>query len=194
MGGGNGAPERVNGWIAYHWLLLDLVDRAGDYRSHRWLANRGIYSDVYGHNEYQETIMFDDPLTHFKSNGIARNYHNELVRSPDYPDHYIVNNNAPRWSSVINYDWLSSAVLGDGISQDNIGGAINRIGPASMGRYDDYDSAKFCHYLKIINRLPKFCHRYRNFRDYLDSPRNVKLRRLLKSAQSPQDVCRCGPG
>ena len=60
---------------------------------------------------------------------------------------FIVCNNGPRWSAVINYDWLTSPLLGHAISQDNIGGPTSRIGAGGHGRYCDFCSAKFFHYL-----------------------------------------------
>ena len=82
-------------------------------------------------------------------------------------DAYIVCNNAPRWSAVINYDWLTSPLLGFGVSQDNIGGPTVRIGLGGHGRYCDYCSAKFFHYLATTDRLPEFRRQYKNIRDYV---------------------------
>ncbi|MBM4046459.1 MAG: hypothetical protein FJ279_15220, partial [Planctomycetes bacterium] len=59
-GGGRGGPERKDGWLDRNWLLVDYLDRSGDYTSHEWLKHRGIRAEVYGSNEYQETIHFHE--------------------------------------------------------------------------------------------------------------------------------------
>ena len=83
-------------------------------------------------------------------NGVAQDMLGDRVLSPHYNtsvdswnkrvgwDAYIVCANAPRWWAVINYDWLSSPLLGCAISQDNIGGPTSRIGAGSHGRYCDH--------------------------------------------------------
>ena len=82
---------------------------------------------------------------------------------------FIVCNNAPRWSAVINYDWLTSPLLGYAISQDNIGGPTSRIGPGGHGRYCDFCNAKFLHYLTTTGKLPEFRRKYGHIRDYLQT-------------------------
>ncbi|MBD3293436.1 MAG: hypothetical protein GF393_10965, partial [Armatimonadia bacterium] len=163
------------------WILCDYLDRSGDYVSHEWLKHRGIPYEVYGYNEYQETIHFheEQALPLFRDNGIARDYHDELVMSSHYNltveswaaradyNAYIVCNNAPRWSSVINYDWLGSPLIGYAISQDNIGGPVSRIGSGSRGRYCDWCNRKFMHYLEIHDLLPEFRADYDHIQDYV---------------------------
>ena len=80
---------------------------------------------------------------------------------------FIVCNNAPRWSAVINYDWLTSPLLGFAMSQDNIGGPTSRIGAGGHGRYCDHCNAKFLHHLTATNRLPEFRRQYKHIRDYV---------------------------
>ena len=183
MGEGRSAPERRKGWLAKHWMLMDYMDRSGDYVSHRWLKHRGIWYEIYGSNEYQETIHFHEKGARelFWDNGIARDMAGERVLSPQYNtsqewwkkkvgwDAFIVCNNAPRWSAVINYDLLTSAHLGSSTSQDNIGGPTSRIGKGSHGRYCDYCNAKFLHHLEATNRLPEFRQKYSRIRDYVQA-------------------------
>ena len=180
-GGGRGGPERRGGWLDRNWTLVDYLDRSGDYTTHRYLANRGIWYEVYGSNEYQETIHFreDGARRLLWDNGIARDMDGRRVLSQHYNtsvpswakrvgwDAFIVCNNAPRWSAVIDYDWLASPLLGFAISQDNIGGPTSRIGPGSHGRYCDYCNAKFHHHLRLTGRLPEFRRRYTHVRDYV---------------------------
>ncbi|MFC1806700.1 hypothetical protein ACFL09_06985, partial [Planctomycetota bacterium] len=180
-GGGRGGPERKGGWLDKHWLLVDYIDRSADYSTHDWLRNRGIWSEVYGSNEYQETIHFHEEGARklFWDNGIARDMLGERVLSRHYNtsvpwwkekvgwDAFIVCNNAPRWSAVIHYDWMTSPLLGNAISQDNIGGPTSRIGAGGHGRYCDHCNARFRHYLTTTNRLPDFRRDYRHIRDYV---------------------------
>ena len=181
-GEGRGGPERLPGaFMDKNWILCDYLDRSGDYVSHEWLKHRGIPYEVYGHNEYQETIHFheDEALPLFRDNGIARDYNDELVMSENYNltveswaarqdyNAYIVCNNAPRWSSVINYDWLGSPLIGYAISQDNIGGPVSRIGAGNRGRYCDFCNLKFMRYLERRDLLPEFREEYENIRDYV---------------------------
>lgn len=182
FGGGRGGPGRLPGaFLDENWLLCDYIDRSADYASHEWLRHRGIPFEIYGYNEYQETIHFHEteaiPL--FRDNGIARDFHNELVLSEHYNlsveswaarydfDAYIVCNNAPRWSSVISYDWLASTLIGHAISQDNIGGPVSRIGTGTRGRYCDWCNLRFFDYLERNERLPEFRTRYDNIRHYV---------------------------
>ncbi|MEA3403046.1 MAG: hypothetical protein U9R79_17525 [Armatimonadota bacterium] len=181
-GEGRGGPDRQPGrWFDENWILCDYLDRTGDYASHQYLRHRGIPFEVYGYNEYQETIHFheDQALPLFRDNGIARDYNDELVMSSHYNltveswaakqdfNAYIVCNNAPRWSSVINYDWLASPLIGHAISQDNIGGPVSRIGSGTRGRYCDFCNRKFFHYLETEGLLPQFREQYDHIRDYV---------------------------
>ena len=180
-GDGGGGPERKGGWLDRNWELVDYLDRSADYTAHEWLKHRGIWYEVYGSNEYQETIHFheDGAKRLLWDNGVARDMNGERVLSEHYNtsvpwwkekigwDAYIVCNNAPRWSAVIDYDWLTSPLLGFAISQDNIGGPTSRIGAGSHGRYCDFCNRKFFHYLKTTGRLPEFRKRYRHIRDYV---------------------------
>lgn len=181
-GTGRGGPGRRPGaFMDTNWILCDYLDRSGDYVSHEWLKHRGIPFEVYGYNEYQETIHFheEQALPLFRDNGIARDYDNELVMSEHYNltveswaasqdfNAYIVCNNAPRWSSVINYDWLGSPLIGWAISQDNIGGPVSRIGAGNRGRYCDWCNLKFMRHLERHDLLPEFRARYDSIRDYV---------------------------
>ncbi len=181
-GTGRGGPGRRPGaFMDENWILCDYLDRSGDYVSHEWLKHRGMPFEVYGYNEYQETIHFheEQALPLFRDNGIARDYDGELVMSSHYNlsveswaatqdfNAYIVCNNAPRWSAVINYDWLGSPLIGSAISQDNIGGPLSRIGSGTRGRYCDWCNRKFMHYLETEGLLPEFRERYDHIQDYV---------------------------
>lgn len=181
-GEGRGGPARRPGeWFDRNWSLCDYLDRTGDYSSHRWLKHRGIPNEIYGSNEYQETIHFheEQALPLFRDNGIARDYNNELVMSEHYNltveswaarqdfNAYIVCNNAPRWSSVINYDLLGAPLLGYATSQDNIGGPVQRIGAGTRGKYCDFCNLRFMDHLARHDLLPEFRARYDNIRDYV---------------------------
>ena len=182
-GEGRGGPERKGGWIDKHSALVDYTDRSADYVSHEWLRHRGIWHEVYGSNEYQETIHFHEKGARelFWDNGIARDMLGERTLSAHYNtshewwkkrvgwDAFIVCNNAPRWSAVINYDLLTSPLFGDSMSQDNIGGPTSRIGSGSHGRYCDHCNRKFFHYLAITGRLPGFRKKYTHIRDYVQA-------------------------
>jgi len=200
-GGGRGGPERIGGWLDQNWLLVDYLDRSADYTSHEWLKHRGIRAEVYGSNEYQETIHFHEEGAKklFWDNGIARDFMGERVLSEHYNlkveswaktqgfDAFIVCNNAPRWWSVINYDLLTSPLLGDATSQDNIGGPLNRIGAGSHGRYCDSCNAKFFHHLEATGRLPEFRARYKHIRDYVQEHLGPLFRQLPPSVKHAYD-------
>ena len=191
-GGGSGGPERRGGWIDNNWPLVDYLDRSADYTTHDYLTNRGIWYEVYGSNEYQETIHFHEEGARrlFWNNGIARDPAGQRVLSKHYNmeveewanmagfNAFIVCNNGPRWSAVINYDWLTSPLLGHAISQDNIGGPTSRIGAGGHGRYCDFCSAKFFHYLKTEKKLPEFRREYRHIRDYVQANLGEVLEQL----------------
>ncbi|MHC4402630.1 MAG: hypothetical protein ACYTG0_23460 [Planctomycetota bacterium] len=179
-GEGRGGPERNGGWLDENWLLVDAIDRSADYTTHEYLTHRGIWYEVYGHNEYQETIHFheDGAKTLLWDNGIAQDMHGKRVLSQHYNtsvdwwnervgwDAYIVCANAPRWWAVINYDWLTSPLLGHSISQDNIGGPTIRIGSGSHGRYCDHCNARFLNHLRTTGRLPEFEAEYGHIQEY----------------------------
>lgn len=191
-GDGRGGPERNGGWLDRHRELIDYLDRSADYTSHQWLTHRGIWYEVYGSNEYQETIHFHEEGAKklFWDNGIARDIQGDRVLSEHYNtsvpwwkekigwDAYVVCNNAPRWSAVIGYDWLTSPLLGFAVSQDNIGGPTSRIGAGSHGRYCDFCNAKFFHYLETNDRLPEFRAKYRHIRDYVQENLGDVIRQL----------------
>jgi hypothetical protein len=191
-GGGRGGPERNGGWLDKHWELLDYVDRSGDYTTHEYLDHRGIWYEVYGSNEYQETIHFHETGARklFWDNGIAQDVTGRRVLSADYNlsvpwwaekvgwEAFITCNNAPRWWAVIDYDWLTSPLLGCAISQDNIGGPTSRIGAGGHGRYCDFCNAKFMHYLATNQRLPELRRQYRHIRDYVQANLDDVLRQL----------------
>ncbi len=191
-GEGRGGPERTGGWIDKHWQLIDYLDRSADYTANDWLRFRGIWYEVYGSNEYQESIHFWEPGARklLWDNGIARDYKGDRALSADYNtsvawwkerigwDAYITCNNAPRWSAIIDHDLLTSPLLGFATSQDNIGGPTSRIGYGSHGRYCDWCNAKFRHYLTVTNRLPDFRTRYSNIRDYVQGNLMDVIRQL----------------
>jgi len=191
-GGGRGGPERNGGWLDEHWELLDYVDRSGDYTTHEYLGHRGIWYEVYGSNEYQETIHFHETGARklFWDNGIARDMTGRRVLSANYNmsvpwwaekigwDAFITCNNGPRWWAVIDYDWLTSPLLGHAVSQDNIGGPTSRIGAGGHGRYCDFCNARFMHYLASNQRLPEFRREYRHVRDYVEANLGDVLRQL----------------
>ena len=177
FGGGN-ARECRGGFLDRHWQLVDCVDRTAHYSAHGYLKHRGIVFDVYGHNEYQETIHFYEDATRelLWDNGVAQDLDGKRVMDPVFNlskpkwakmstfNAYIVCNNAPRWSAIIDYDWLGSPGIGYGISQDNIGAPIQRVG--RTGRYCDHCNQKFMHHLEVTGRLSDFRRRYKHIRDY----------------------------
>ncbi len=181
-GEGRGGPARQDGkWFDANWMLCDYLDRSGDYVSHNYLQHRGIPFEVYGSNEYQETIHFheEQALPLFSDNGIARDYNGDLVLSPQYNltveswaarvdyNAYIVCNNAPRWSSVINYDLLGSPLIGTATSQDNIGGPVSRIGAGTSGRYCEFCNRRFFQHIESKRMFPEFRERYTHIADYV---------------------------
>jgi len=196
-GGGRGGPERRGGWLDEHWEMVDYLDRSADYTTHEYLKHRGIWYEVYGSNEYQETIHFHEEGARelLWENGIARDMLGKHVLSEHYNtgvdwwrerigwDAYIVCNNAPRWWSVINYDWLTSPLLGFAISQDNIGGPTSRIGAGGHGRYCDYCNAKFFHHLAQADRLPEFRRQYKHIRGYVQANMMDVVHQLPPHAQ-----------
>lgn len=185
--GGN-TREKRGGFLDRHWQCIDYVDHSSNYSYHGYLKHRGIVFDVYGQNEYQETIHFyeDATLKLLWDNGVAQDLEGKRVMAPEYNlsvprwakmstfNAYIVCNNAPRWSSIINYDMLGSPGIGYSIWQDNIGGPIQRVG--RTGRYCDHCNQKFMHHLEVTGRLPDFRRRYRHIRDYV----NANLMHLFK--------------
>ncbi len=180
-GEGRGGPERNGGWLDENWMLVDYIDRSADYTTHEYLTHRGIWYEVYGSNEYQETIHFTEEGARelLWDNGIAQDMHGERVLSAHYNvshdwwkervgwDAFIVCANSPRWWSVINYDWLTSPLIGHAVSQDNIGGPLSRIGAGSHGRYCDHCNERFFHYLKTTGKLPEFVDQYDHIQQYV---------------------------
>ncbi|MCP5045256.1 MAG: hypothetical protein GY944_29870, partial [bacterium] len=168
-------PYRAEGWISRpeNWLLLDYYDRSGNLSTQRFLEHRGIPASVYGMNEYQETIHLyeDGALELFGRTGIARGIGNEHVLDPFHnlkverwakrgrENAYITDNTSSRWWALINYDWLTSPLFGEAISQDNIGGATSRIGESGQGRWSDSNDARFRSYLKNRGRWSRFAKR-----------------------------------
>jgi len=201
-GGGRGGPERRGGFFDKHWVLIDYVDRSGDYPMHGYLKHRGIWFEVYGSNEYQETIHFHEEGARelLWDNGIARDIEGKRVVCPQFNrksprwaarqdwDAFIVCNNAPRWSAVINYDWLASPLLGCAISQDNIGGPVLRVGRGACGRFCDYCNLKFMHHLRVTGRLPEFRGQYKHIREYVRKDLMPLMRQLPPYAKwSPKN-------
>lgn len=211
-GGGRGGPERRGGWLDENWELVDTIDRSADYSTHGYLTHRGIWFEVYGSNEYQETIHFHETGARklLWDNGVARDMLGERVLSQHYNtqvkwwkdkvgwDAFIVCSNAPRWWAILNYDWLTSPLLGHAMSQDNIGGPTSRIGAGGHGRYCDHCNARFHHYLATTNRLPDFRRQHTHIRDYLRAnlmdvvrqlPPHVKHRWDAKEASLLARLC-----
>jgi len=142
LGGGTIAQEeRRSGWLApaENWELVDYVDRAYNYTTHGWLAHRGIYAEHYGYNEFQETIHMTTggALALLGERGLARGPMGELVIEtlPGLDRAFIADPIEPRWSAILAYDQATSPLLGDAISQDNIGGAQEGMGPNAIGRF-----------------------------------------------------------
>jgi hypothetical protein len=136
--------ERRTGFLSApeHWQQVDYVDRAHNYATHGWLARRGIASEHYGFNEYQETIHLRPELAQqlLGERGLARGPLGELVIDPVESATgraYIADPIEPRWSAVLGYDQAVSPLFGDAISQDNVGGAIWGTGPSALGSYSD---------------------------------------------------------
>ena len=165
-GHGRGAPERRAGWLRKHWLLLDAVDRSSDTASNDFLHHRGIFRDWNGSNEYQETLHFREEGVRellWDRGGLARDLEGRPVLHPrfnlsqkkwrarwDY-DVYFANHAAPRWAAIVDRDWLTSPLFGDGLSQDNIGNAVDGV-----GSFGDLDARFFQHHLEQTGRLPGY--------------------------------------
>jgi len=142
--------ERQTGWLSApeNWELVDFVDRAYNYTTHGWLARRGIASEHYGFNEYQETIglLPEAALALFGERGLARGPMGELVIDPNRQppgSAFIADPVEPRWAAVIGYDLATSPLLADAVSQDNIGGPLWRMGPGALGKFGDAASRGF---------------------------------------------------
>jgi len=216
----NSASGDRDGWFKEHWLLVDYTDRSQPLGNFRWLKNRGIRFDGQYNDEYQESLHFSEEgaLALFRENGIARSYENGLVMTGGYHigskewtdragmrNAYYMNPNAPRWGALLQYGWVSAALLGEGVSQDNISSVAHRFRgsavfpPADLdphqanlaqvmfaarkkggdyyARYDDWNNLRFFHFLRSTDRLPEFRARYTHIRDYIrDQP---ELRSLL---------------
>jgi hypothetical protein len=166
-----GSHERREGWLSdpANWRLLDAVDRAHNLSTHDWLARRGIRADFYGYNEYQETIHFDEraALALLGERGLARGALGELVRDPEHNqdvvawralargDAWIADPLEPRWAQILRYDMLTSPLFADGISQDNLGAPLSRMGPAALGRFGDAASRGFAAWLSGRGEAPQ---------------------------------------
>ncbi|MED5261934.1 MAG: hypothetical protein VX574_06015, partial [Myxococcota bacterium] len=187
-GTGRGAPERRDGWYRKHWLWIDSVDRSGSTATNDFLEHRGIFRDWSGPNEYQETLHFREEGALellVEHGGLVRDRQNRPVlhrkfnlgspawsKRADY-DVYMASHTAPRWHAISNYDWVQSPLFGDGLSQDNIGLALN--GEGSTG---DIDDRKFRWHLERTGRLPKYRERGKNIREDFRRRLAPKLRGL----------------
>ena len=136
--------DRQEGWLARpeNWLQVDYMDRAGSFTTHRWLARRGIAEEHYGHNEYQETIHLraETAIELLGERGLARGPMGELVIDPLeglQQRAYLADPIEPRWAAVLAHDTATSALLGDALSQDNIGAAVGGTGPSGIARFGD---------------------------------------------------------
>lgn len=143
-------PERQQGWLATpeHWLQIDSMDRAANFTTHGWLARRGIAEEHYGFAEYQESfsLLTEPALELLGERGLARGPMGELVIDPlEGLAHraFITDPVEPRWAALLAYDTSTSPLLGDAVSQDNIGGVFGGIGPSSIGRFGDASARGF---------------------------------------------------
>src|SRR5262245_16730254 len=115
--------ERQSGWLSNpeRWELVDYVDRAHNYQTHGWLARRGIASEHYGYNEYQETLALrpEGALALLGERGLARGLFGELVFDPNMRAPawgFIADPLEPRWAAMLSYDEVASPLLGDALS------------------------------------------------------------------------------
>ncbi len=191
-GTGRGAPERRDGWYRKHWLWIDSVDRSGSTATNDFLEHRGIFRDWSGPNEYQETLHFREEGALgllVEHGGLVRDRQNRPVLHPkfnlgsaawskraDY-DVYLASHTAPRWHAISNYDWVQSPLFGDGLSQDNIGLALNGEGSTA-----DIDDRKFRQHLERTGRLGRYRERGKSIRDDLQQRLAPKLRGLSSLA------------
>ncbi len=137
--------ERRSGWLSSpaRWELVDYVDRAFNYQTQGWLARRGIAAELYGYNEFQETLAMrpEGALEHFGERGLARGLFGELVIDPNLgpPPRWglIADPLEPRWAAVLGYDQAPSPLVSDALSQDNLAGPLSRMGPYAAGHFGD---------------------------------------------------------
>ena len=137
--------ERRSGWLSSpaRWELVDyVVDRAHNYLTQGWLTRRGIAAEHYGYNEFQETLALrpEGAIALLGERGLARGLHGELVPDPNMrppAQSFIADPLEPRWAAMLAYDQAPSPLLGDAISQDNLGGPILRMGQGSAGHFGD---------------------------------------------------------
>jgi hypothetical protein len=184
-GGGQEARQRQKGWIRDGWILLDAMDRAGDWGEHQFLGHRGIFRDANVHNEYQETLhMREKGALALLSDhgGIGRDAAGKRVRhrsfnvsNPSWAKNrsdsvYMADQNAPRWAAIVEYDCLTSALSADGMSQDNIGGSVNP--DADFGFHG---SQKFYHYLEGSGDFGSLRKKYPDLRAYLNGDLGPRL-------------------
>ncbi|MFI5315071.1 MAG: beta-galactosidase trimerization domain-containing protein [Myxococcota bacterium] len=142
--------ERQAGWLSEpeNWELVDFVERASNYSTHGWLARRGIASEHYGYNEYQETIALrpEGALALFGERGLARGPLGELMIDPNKEppgSAFIADPLEPRWAAVLAYDQATTPLFGDATAQDNIGGPLWRMGPDALGHFGEAASRGF---------------------------------------------------
>ncbi len=141
---------RLEGWLATpeNWLQVDYMDRASSYTTHGWLTRRGIAEEHYGYAEYQESFSLrpEAAIELLGERGLARGPLGELVIDPlEGLTHraYITDPVEPRWAALLAYDTATSPLLGDALSQDNIGGVAAGVGPSALGRFGDASAAGF---------------------------------------------------
>ena len=142
--GANAQIARQEGWLATpeNWLQIDYMDRASSYTTHGWLEHRGIAEEHYGYAEYQESFSMspEAAIELLGERGLARGPMGELVIDPlEGLDHraYITDPLEPRWAALLAYDTATSPLLGDALSQDNIGGVAAGVGPSAIARFGD---------------------------------------------------------
>ena len=201
--GSNARTARAAGWLAdpERWLEIDYMDRASAYTSHGWLARRGIAEEHYGSNEYQESFGFGTraSVELLGERGLARGPMGELVIDPLEglaQRAYIADPVEPRWGAVLAYDTATSPLLGDALSQDNIGGPVAGLGPSSLGRFGDASARGFAAWRARRGEpsLPPI-------REYLRSHHAAELAELRpyappgafdarKASQAAQSLCR----
>jgi hypothetical protein len=148
--GTNAQVARQEGWLATpeNWLQVDYMDRASSYTTHGWLARRGIPEEHDGYAEYQESFQLgaEAAIELLGERGLARGPMGELVIDPlEGLAHraYITDPLEPRWAALLAYDTATSPLLGDALSQDNIGGVAAGVGPSAIGRFGDASARGF---------------------------------------------------
>ena len=164
------------------WQLIESLDRSNDWGTKEWGEQRGMFVDYDNAMEFNETFKLDhlgarsffaDPNDASVDHGIARDWNGACVTTnlfnnytaqpncvptnPSQEPDYIVNDDAPRWSSVLEYEWNAAALIGNSNSQDNIAsGPTAGSGPQEQGRFDRFDVQHFVKWLQQNNRLTSF--------------------------------------